>query len=370
MDSISSEQIKKHLYVSILCGGGGKRLWPRSRKKTPKQFIDLFGNETIFQKTMKRAEKVVTNDRIFMITNISYIDDILTQDPNVLLRNIIAEPKARDTALAMGMAALYIYHQDPEAVIANFASDHVISPDSSLRADILTAAQIAASSNRIVTIGIKPQYPHTGLGYIEADGKLDGFPAYQVVKFTEKPDLDTAKKFIATGKYYWNANLYVWKAKTALEAIEKHAPAVFSLLKKMEKAIGTPQESKVLHEVYESAPSISIDYAVSEKAKDLVLLPASFDWDDIGDWEVVYRRSPKDKEGNVVIKHGTNGGYVSLESKNNLIHFNNQLLALVGVENMIIVDTGDALLICHQQKAERVKKVVEKLQADGLIKYL
>lgn len=373
MAGLSEKEIKKHLYLSILCGGGGKRLWPRSRKQTPKQFIDLFGNSTIFTKTVRRAKKITTTDKIFIITGYDYVDDVLKQGRNLLLRNIIAEPMAKDTALAMAISAAYIYHQDPEAVIVNLMSDHVITNDKAFRKDMILAAQAALKTGKIVTVGVKPTAPHTGFGYIKVGGKesgANGKTVYKVDQFTEKPNLATAKKFIKTGKYYWNAGLYIWKASVLLDTLARVAPKLSSLVTKIREGIGQPGEAALLRRVYEKAEGISIDYAVAEKADNLVLLPASFGWDDIGDWEVVYRRSKKDAQGNVIIKHGDNGGYVVSEAKNNLIHFNNQLLALVGVKDLIIVDTNDALLICHRKEAQKVKQIVRKLKKEGRLAYL
>lgn len=373
MAEISEKELKKHLFVSILCGGGGKRLWPRSRKKTPKQFIDLFGEETIFQRTFQRAKKITTADKIFVVTSTDYIDDVLKQAEEIPLRNVIPEPVARNTALAMGVAAAYIEKRDPQAVIINLASDHVIAPNSIFVKDIEAAARVAFSSKHIVTVGIKPTHPHTGLGYIRIDKKareVSGKKLYKVLNFTEKPNLKKAKQFLRSGDYYWNANLYTWRAEVALATYEKLAPKIARGIREIQGVIGEPGEWQTFRRVYQSAADISVDYAISEKADNLLLIPASFSWDDIGDWEVVYQRAKKDKEGNVVIKHGENGGFVVFESQNNLIHFNDQLLALVGVEDLIVVDTGDALLVCHRKKAEKVKQVVNLLQEKGRAEYL
>jgi mannose-1-phosphate guanylyltransferase len=371
---VSEQELKRHLYVLILCGGGGKRLWPRSRKKTPKQFIDLFGAETIFQQTFKRAEKITTPDKIFVINSPEYVDDVLKQAQNALLRNVILEPQPKNTAPAMGVAAAHIEKKDPQAVIINLASDHVIFPDEVFVKDMIAAAKIAYLGKNIVTVGIRPAFPHAGLGYIKinkkATQKINGRSVYRVLNFTEKPQLKKAQEFLKSGDYFWNANLYTWKASTALAAFEQYKPKMARGIRKLQVAIGSPGEWQVCRQFYQEVEDISIDYAISEKAKNLVLVPASFSWDDIGDWEVVYQRAKKDNDGNVVIKHGENGGFIVFESKNNLIHFNNQLLALVGVNDLIVVDTNDALLICHRKEAEKVKQIVKKLKKEGRLEYL
>ncbi|MBN1263314.1 MAG: mannose-1-phosphate guanylyltransferase [Candidatus Pacebacteria bacterium] len=376
MEKILSRKLKKHLYVSILCGGVGTRLWPRSRKKTPKQFIDLFGEKTIFQRTIDRAKKITTPDKIFVVTGSIYVDQVLTQAPDLLLRNIIAEPQGKDTALAMAVGTAFIYQKDPEAIVINLASDHAIplKETETFVKDLHAAARAAEElKDKIITVGIKPSYPHTGYGYIEAGDyqtKIAGKKIYEVAQFTEKPDRQTAEKFIATKKYFWNANLYTWKAKVFLATIKKIAPKLSQSVDNIRESIGKSAEAKVLRRVYKEAEKISIDYAVSEKAENLALIAADFGWDDIGDWNVVYERAKKDKDGNVVIKWGGNGGYVVVESNNNLIHFNNQLLALVGVKDLIVVDTDDALLICHRQEAQKAKEIVNKIKEEGKLKYL
>lgn len=375
METASDQELKKHLYISILCGGGGKRLWPRSRKKTPKQFIDLFGNSTPFERTINRAKKITTSDKIFVITNYDYVDDVLRQGPGLILRNIIAEPMAKDTALAMAVSAAIIYKQDPEAVIINLASDAAIIPEDEelFRKEMVLAAKAAQETEMIVTVGIKPSFPHTGYGYIQAGEKkaaVNGKTVYQVAGFTEKPNYPTAQKFIKTGKYYWNANLYTWKARVILKTFAKVAPGLSRSVQKISEGIGRAGEAELIHRVYQKAEGISIDYAISEKADNLVLLPGTFSWEDIGDWKVVYGRSKKDKSGNAVIRYGEKGSYVALESKNNLIHFHNKLLALVGVDDLVVVDTGDVLLICHRDKAQKVKQIVQKLKKEGRLEYL
>jgi mannose-1-phosphate guanylyltransferase len=225
----------------------------------------------------------------------------------------------------------------------------------------------------LVAVGIRPAYPHTGMGHIKARKiwrKIKARPIYKIEKFTEKPDLATAKKFTESGDYFWNAGLYVWKASTFLQAIKKHEPRAGRSLEKIEQALGTKEEQKVINEAYQAAPNISVDYAVSEKAKRFLMIEANFDWVDIGDWNVVYQVSKKDNQGNVVIKHGKRGEFIGVNTKNSLIHFDDQLIATVDVEGLIIVDTKDALLICPRKKAEEVKKFVKKIKKLGKVEYL
>ena len=362
-----------HLWTSILCGGGGKRLWPRSRLEKPKQFIRLFGKKTIFQETIERVKPLVPPERILVITNFDYVDEVREQAPEIPRKNIIAEPQARNTALAMGIGAVYIKNRDPSGIIINLASDHLIKDTKKFRYKMLIAAKAANLGDYLIAVGIQPEFPHTGYGYIHAKKeftRINGELVFKMERFTEKPDLTTAKMFLATGEYFWNANLYTWKAEAALEAFRRHAPKIVQGLERIEKAIGTAKEEKVLDEVYKQAEDISIDYAVSEKAKNMLVVPADFDWSDIGDWKVVYDLGKKDKNGNVIIKHGEKGEHLGIETKNCLVHFDDELIATVGVENLIIVDAGNLILVCNKDKAQDVKKIVQKLKEQEKKEYL
>lgn len=364
---------EKHLYVIILCGGGGKRLWPRSRIKSPKQFIKLLNGKTIFQETVARSRSLVPYSKIFVVTNFDYVDEVREQAPGIPRENIIAEPQAKNTALAMAIGALFIHKVDPLAVVTNFASDHHVKNIRKFDQAIKTAALAANLGDRLVTVGIKPAFPHTGMGYIKTSHlfkKIDNREIFKVERFVEKPDAETAEKFLSEGGYFWNANLYTWRADSILRAIDKYLPKLAVGLGKIRKSLGTPQEKRVIKMVYEEAEDVSIDYGVSEKADNMLLVPADFPWSDIGDWKVAYDISKKDKEGNVVIFEKGKGEYVGMETKNCLIHFSDELIATIGIENLIIVDTKDALLIARKDKAQEVKKLVNFLKEKGKDKYL
>ncbi|MFH1840803.1 MAG: sugar phosphate nucleotidyltransferase [Candidatus Shapirobacteria bacterium] len=366
---MAEKELKKHLYVLVLCGGGGTRLWPRSKQKTPKQFLpDLFGPKTIFAQTIDRALGLVSPERIFVVTNNDYADEVLKQGRIISPRNVIAEPQAKNTAMAMGVGAAYIKKIDPAAIILNFASDQVIGNQEMFAKQMMLAAKAAADNQVIVTVGLRPSYPHTGLGYIEA-GKNFG-EVYRVASFKEKPDLITAKKFLAASNYYWNANLYVWSVTAIWQAFEKLAPKIFNLLKKIYLSLGTAIEQRVLSDAYNQAENISIDYAVSEKANNLLLVPATFDWSDVGDWKVVYDLKNKDKDGNVIENFGRSGWNIAVGTKNCLIESSERLIVTIGVENLIVVETNDAVVIAAKDKAQEVKGVVEELKKRGKVEYL
>ncbi|PJE67399.1 mannose-1-phosphate guanylyltransferase [Candidatus Shapirobacteria bacterium CG10_big_fil_rev_8_21_14_0_10_40_9] len=365
--------LEKHLYVLILCGGGGKRLWPRSRIKFPKQFIKLLGEKTIFQDTVKRARTLVPYARIFVVTNFDYVDEVRIQAPGIPRKNIISEPRAKDTAMAIGIGTLFIHKVDPLAVITILASDHHVENLQKFDQAVKIAAQAANLGDFLVTIGIKPTFPHTGMGYIKTSHlfkKIDNASIFKVEKFVEKPNLQTAEKFLSEGGYFWNSNLYTWRADSILRAIDKHLPKTAAGIEKIRESLETSKEKEVIERVYQEVESISIDYGVSEKSKNILLVPADFPWSDIGDWKVAYDISKKDKEGNVVIFEKGKGEYVGMETKNCLIHFSDELIATIGVENLIIVDTKDALLVARKDKAQDVKKLVNFLKEKGKDKYL
>lgn len=364
---------EKHLYVIILCGGFGKRLWPSSREKKPKQFIKFFGKKTIFQDTVKRSKRFVPSSRIFVVTNKDYVDEVQSQAPEIPRKNIIAEPQGKNTALAMGLGAVCIHEVDPLAVIVNFASDHHVSDlrkfDHAVKAAVLTAN----SGDYLVTIGVKPTFAHTGMGYIKASHifkRINHSPVYKAEKFVEKPDLATTEKFLVEGGYYWNANLYTWRVDSILRAFEKYMPKMAEQLATIRESLGKPGAKEVLENVYQEAQEQSIDYGISEKADNLLLVASSFAWSDIGDWKVAYDISKKDKDGNVVIFEKGKGEFIGLDTKKCLIHFSDQLIATIGVRDLIIVDTKDILLIARKDKTQEVKNLVNRLIEEKKTKYI
>jgi mannose-1-phosphate guanylyltransferase len=364
---------KSHLYVVILCGGGGTRLWPLSRNNSPKQFIDLVGSETLFTKTLKRAQKLVDNDHIFIMTNKSYSTDVEKYAKGVPKQNIITEPEKKNTALAMGVIAGIIHVRDKEAVIINFASDHLITDDQVFIKSMLVAANVASGNKYIVAVGITPLFAHTGLGYIHADGKIgeeSGLPILKVEGFREKPDEVTAQKFLAAGHYYWNANLYTWSTKLILAEFAQLAPELYGHIVTIMQSIGTPQFEEVLAVEYSHAKEEQIDTAISEKTENLAVIPGNFGWTDIGSWNVVHDEVEKDTEGNALISREEGGDWFRLDTTNSLVSTGKKQIVTIGLDNVIIVDTDDAILVIHKDRAQDVKKVVEHFKKTGKNKLL
>lgn len=368
-----AETFKEHLYALIICGGAGTRLWPRSRLKTPKQFLEKFyGEKTLFTQTMERAKLLTDSHKIFVITLSDYVDEILQQGKDILAKNIVAEPLGKNTAMAIGVGAAYIKKVDPEAVIMNFWSDALIKENEPFTQSLNLAAKVAFAGDYLVDIGLKPPFPHTGLGYIEAGEKIscpDG-DVFRVNSFKEKPDLATAQEYQSKGNYYWNTGIYVWTAKAIFAAFSKYSPTINTLLEKIYHGIGTAREREIIQKAYEEVENVAIDVAVSEKADNLVLVPANFSWSDIGDWKVIYELKDKDQEGNVIEVFGKNGWHLAVETKNTLVEAENRLIATVGVENLIIVETKDAVLICAKDRAQDVKKIINSLKEKDKNEYL
>ncbi|MBU0974619.1 NTP transferase domain-containing protein [Patescibacteria group bacterium] len=362
-----------HTYSVILAGGGGTRLWPKSRIKTPKQFLKILNKETMIQITASRITSIIPWERVIVVTNKLYKDEVSKQLPNVPVANIISEPIKKDTALAMLVGTLYAKSKDPEAVIINLASDHVVTDYVEFTKVMKLAAKTAKENDYLVTVGISPTRPSTGFGYIRIGHDLErldkGLSLFKVDSFTEKPNEATARGFISTGKYYWNANMYVWSAAVLEKAFKTHMHEMYQLTSKL-SSLNSKEFHSSLKSIYDQAETISIDYAISEKADNLVLIPGDFGWDDVGDWKIVYDLEKKDSEGNVVIGDQEPKNIIMVDSSNNLIQTNGRLVSLVGVEDMIVIDTEEILLIMPKSKSQDVKKIVSKLKEEKKQKYL
>lgn len=365
----------EHTYAVILAGGGGTRLWPKSRQATPKQFLKLLGSKTMLQLTTQRIERLVPYERMIVITNQSYLAEIQAQLPQLPKENILLEPKKCDTALAMLTGALFAHALDPEAVILNAAADHIVSDEPRFESVMKTALTVATKPNFLVAVGITPTYPSTAFGYIQIGAELENLQSkhkvFAVKNFTEKPDAATARAFIATGKYFWNANMYVWSSANVIKAFSELAPEILKLAAPLQTT--SPKSfNAVLPEVYQNAEVISIDYAISEKADNLVLIPADLGWNDIGEWKVVHELGQKDANGNVLISDQSEDSTppLLLDSHGNLVHSNGKLIALLGVTDMIVVDTEEIIFIAPMSQSQAVKKVVQTLKDSNQDSYL
>jgi mannose-1-phosphate guanylyltransferase len=368
LSRFSRMNYKDHLYALILAGGGGTRLWPVSRNNNPKQFLKLFKDETLTQITVARLRKILPFDRIYIVTvSEAYKDEILKEIPRFHKENIIVEPARRETGPAHGLGAIHIYKKDPDAVIITESADRIVRPITLYLDTLLDAAKVAYEEKYLLAMGIEPRYPNPGYGHIKMGKKFEtvsGTDFYVLDKFVEKPPLELAKKYTESGEYLWNAGQFVWRADSLLESFKVHAPEIYKILMDIEPHAFQKEEAVLLKEKYEKMPSISVDYAIAEKEKNFLVVAADFYWTDIGDWKEVWSNLPKDSGGNVIISTTEGGEVINIDSTDALIHTDGRVIAAVDVDNIVIIDTKDALLVTTKSRAQSVKKVVERLKEE------
>lgn len=361
------------MYAAILAGGVGTRLWPRSRQSQPKQFSDIIGSgRTMIQATSDRIRSVVDPHDLYVVTGLPYAALAADQLPDVPTEQIIAEPSGRNTGPAIGLACVHIHHRDPQAIVAFLHSDHVVlDPDAFCAA--LERAKAAADKGYIVTLGIEPTFPHTGYGYIKRGAAIDGLPAdplevYMVEQFLEKPDRTTAESFLAEGGYYWNGGIFVCRVDVMLDEFARQLPELAAGLSRIEAALSLGPEAAeaTLADVWPTLPNISIDHGIMEHAKSVATVPLVAGWNDVGSWDSLEAVLTADDTRNFVAK----GALLTLESQGNIVYTDKQVVALIHVEGLVVVDTGDTLLIGDKQHMQKVKEVVERLRELGLSELL
>ena len=363
-------KVVDHLYAVIMAGGIGSRLWPRSRSASPKQFLDLLGSRTMLQETVDRIEPLIPLDRVLVVVGEEHAHTVGAQIEGLPAGNIIIEPGPRGTAPCIGLAATVLLERDPAATMAVCPADHVITDAAGFRQAIEAAAQVA-QDDYLVTLGIEPDFAHTGYGYIQRGeplGEILGTPAYQVKRFTEKPDADTAQRFVDSQEYYWNGGIFVWRADTIVTAMEEMLPRLCTELQSVSAAWHSPQRMEVLEAAWDRVPKTTIDYGIMEKATRVAVVPVDIGWDDVGNWATLSAMMEGDASGNIV-RGG--GRPVLLETADTYVYAAaGRLVAAVGLEGFVVVDTPDALLICPKDRAQAVREVVEQLKEEGLQEYL
>jgi mannose-1-phosphate guanylyltransferase len=362
-----------NFYPVILAGGRGTRFWPLSRKKHAKQLLALDGKKTMIQQTVERLLPLASADRFWVITNEDLRPAILKQLPKLPKGQAIAEPVGRNTAPAIGLAAFLLLREHPEAVIGMFPSDHVITDEKLFRSEIERGIAIAAAGENIVSMGIQPNRPETGYGYIEV-GNSDGGEALRVRRFTEKPDAETAASFVAAGNYYWNSGMFIWSARTLVNALREHLPRTAAVLEQIASSYGTRRFTETFRRLYPKCDNTSVDYAVleprsakGEKESNIFCLPADFGWNDLGSWTALHEHHAAKStppEGNVIRGEGE----FVLNASGNYVHAPHKFVAAIGVQDLVVVDTPDALLITTRQHAQDVGKVVKYLDRKRLQK--
>jgi mannose-1-phosphate guanylyltransferase len=344
------------LVAVIMAGGKGERFWPKSRANYPKQFLKLFGDRTLIQHTVDRILPLISSKNVFIVTNAVYKQTVIEQLPELPEENIIIEPVGRNTAPCIGLAAIHIGKKIPDSVMFVLPSDHMILDVSNYLNVLKQAAKLAKNENALVTLGIRPDKPETGYGYIKFshEGKSG---AYKVEKFVEKPNREVAEQYLASGQYLWNSGMFIWRTDVILMEFKKHLPESYRILKNIKSSLHSSNFTDVLTREFPKMESISIDYGIMEKAENIYVYPSEFGWDDVGSWTAIERLAGLDSNGNIL-----NGDIIALNSRNCTIEGNSRLIAAVGLDNLIIVDTDDAILICNKDQAQSIKEVLSELK--------
>jgi mannose-1-phosphate guanylyltransferase len=361
----------EHTYAIIMAGGGGTRLWPVSRKESPKQLLPLLGKETLFQSTVNRLDNLFPPERILVVTVAEQARQMQVQAPAIPAENYIIEPSPRGTASVVALAAAVLKKRDPQAAMAILTADHFIRDRDLFRYLIRTAFQVA-SRDYLVTLGITPTFPSTGYGYIEQGEPLEGeyqYPVYQVRRFREKPDQQTAEQMLRSGEHSWNSGMFVWKADAILAEIERQMPELFKAVTKIADAWNTPSQEDVLLAHWQDLRSQTIDYGIMERAERVAVLPAGgLGWSDVGSWDSLFEVLFPDINGNVPV----NAQHLLLDTHNTLIYGNShdRLIVTIGLDDVVVVDAGDVLMVCKTDQSQRVRDVVEHLKKHNQEKYL
>jgi mannose-1-phosphate guanylyltransferase len=359
-----------HRFAVVMAGGKGERFWPMSRLRRPKQLLPIVGHGPMLAQTLERLPGLVPVERVFVLTNREQRDAVLEACPMLPPENGVAEPAGRDTTAAVGLAALLVARRDPEAVIAMLPADQVIHDTGAFR-DVLAAAfEAACAEPWLVTIGIRPTEPATGFGYVQRGSLLaraQGREVFSVARFVEKPDVDTARRYLESGDYLWNSGMFVWSVASIRAALARHAPDIHAGLAAIEAdlAAGRPVDA-TLAERFPSLRKISVDFGVMEKAGNVVTIPATFDWDDVGSWPSVMRHEAADANGNVLrgaaVVEGGDGNLV--------VSTPGHLVAVMGVDDLVVVHTPDATLVCPKSHAQRIKDLLRRLEGDARWKHV
>ena len=352
------------VHATILAGGSGTRLWPRSRRRQPKHLLALEqGTAPLLRQTYERVRRLV--DHVYVVTEHHQVDSVLEVLPEIPAENVIVEPVARGTTSALGLAAMTIRHRDPDAVMLSTPADHIVGDGRRFRQTIRRVVRLATYSSQLVTVGLTPYYPATGFGYIRTDGQVrfGRTTGLRVVEFIEKPAFDLAVSFVDRGGYYWNLAMFCWRVDTLLAELARHSPAHHRILQEVftHQSAGDHETASA---IYQSLPNEPIDYAVMEKTDRLLLIPARFHWVDVGSWSELHSILPKDVAGNASV-----GDHLFIDSESSLFDVPGKFVAAIGVKDLIVVEAGDALLICQKSRSQEVRALVEHIRSGEYAAY-
>jgi len=358
----------KHHYVAIMAGGIGSRFWPMSRTAYPKQFLDVLNTgKTLIQWTYDRYTQFIPLENIFIVTSEEYVEIVKTQLPELPIQNILAEPSKKNTAPCIAYISFKLAQIDPEAVFVVAPSDHLILEQENFQKIVTKSLDFVTNINALATLGIKPSNPNTGYGYIQYEGLEVSTGVYKVKTFTEKPTLEIAESFLASGDFLWNAGIFAWKARTILKAFEKYQPEMFELFDQEKANFNTEKEKQAIEKIYPQCTNISIDIAIMEKADNVYVLPSAFGWSDLGTWNSAYDNMEKDYFGNAVASDNV----IVIDATKCMINApKDKLVVVQGVDDFIIVDTKDVLLICSKEKEQSIKEYVAEVKRHKGDKYI
>ena len=364
---------KPFVYAVIMAGGGGTRFWPWSRETRPKQVLPIFSPRAMIRETVERIQPLVPPERTLIVTSRSQADQLHKEVPRVPRKNLLLEPRGKNTAPCLCLAAVYIQKIAPEAVLIVLPADHCIGDRAEFLRTLERAAEFARREDCLVTLGIPPTGPETGYGYIQKGPMLAQFRGTKIFKargFREKPTLPKAKGYLRRGGYLWNSGMFIWRAEVFLGAVKKYLPRLHRDMEGLKVALGTRGEKKDLERVYSRCPSISVDYGIMEKAPNVALIEARFGWSDVGSWSALGSICPQDPEGNVRIQKGGKGKIVTIDSSGCVIRVEKNLIAVLGLKDIVVAEAGDAILVCPRDRSQDVRRILQELKEKGWRKYL
>jgi len=356
----------QHYYAVIMAGGGGTRLWPLSRKRRPKQMLSLFDERSLFQTTVARVRDLFPVDHIYVVTVAEQAVELQAQVPDIPKENYLIEPMPRGTASVVGMAAVVLAHRDPQAVMAVLTSDHYMANEPRFR-QLLQAAYHVSQDGYLVTLGIEPTFPATGYGYIQQGerlGEYESMDVYRVKRFKEKPDEEHARLMLASGDHAWNSGMFVWRVRDIMEEFRRQMPKLAASLDEIAASLGSAEEKAVVERIWPGLENETIDYGIMEGARNAAVIPATdLGWSDVGSWDSLFDVIDSDPDGNIIM----GGRHVGVETRDSLVYVNqdHRLIVTIGVENLVVVDTGDVLLVCQKDQAQKVRQVVNRLKEEG-----
>lgn len=356
---IEKSGLLDHIYVVIMAGGKGERFWPLSTERVPKPFIRVIDNNSLIQLTVKRIGKILPMDRILIVLGRRHLDVAKGQLEGIPDENFIIEPEGRDTAPCIGFSAIHLSEKDKDAVMVTLPADQYVIDEDGFNRTLINAFEFAKRGEHMVTIGIKPSRPETGYGYIRAYEVFDsyrGFPCYKVERFVEKPDFKTAEDYIRDGSYFWNSGIFIWRVRTVLKGLERHMPELFEGLMRIQDMIRTGSQDGI-EAVYKNLVRRSIDYGLMEKAGNVLMVKGEFTWDDIGTWQALLRVLKTDEKGNYIY-----GDVVSIDTEDSVIYSNSVSVGVIGASNLIVVVSGDGVLVCDRERSQDVREIPRALE--------